>query len=110
MVYPAFFGIFSGFSWFLMNFTNLSVGLPWFFMGLPWFSQVFPGFSWFLLTFPWVLATPPSVRPGSAERSHGAAEGHGAATHEFHRAGAGKKPWIIDMGMVGLKHISFNGV
>ena len=44
MVYPAFFGIFSGFSWFFMNFTNLSMGLPWFFMGLPWFSQVFHGF------------------------------------------------------------------
>ena len=44
MVHPAFFGIFSGFSWFLMNFTNLSMGLPWFFMDLPWFSQVFHGF------------------------------------------------------------------
>ena len=60
------------------------------------FTMVFSGFSWVLLTFPWVLATPPSVRLGSAERSHGAAEGHGAATDEFHRAGAGKKPWIID--------------
>ena len=68
MVFHGFTMVFSGFLRFFMGFTNLSMG----------FSH------------------PPSVRLGSAERSHGAAEGHGAATDEFHRAGAGKKPWIID--------------